>query len=116
MPTDRGGAHRLLAYVLIALSVATGVGLPNLDGTPPALAAGLQTTNGTRVVLLGTGTPGAEPDRSGPSTAVVVGGRAYLVDFGPRRGPTGLQSCIDQGDRAALCPQSGYRIPDPPPL
>ena len=37
----------------------------------------------TRVVLLGTGTPGAEPDRSGPATAVVVDETPYLVDFGP---------------------------------
>jgi ribonuclease BN (tRNA processing enzyme) len=36
-----------------------------------------------RVVLLGTGTPNAEPDRSGPSVAVVVGDDSYLVDFGP---------------------------------
>ncbi len=37
----------------------------------------------TRVVLLGTGTPVPDPDRSGPSTAIVVGNSAYLVDFGP---------------------------------
>jgi ribonuclease Z len=37
----------------------------------------------TRVVLLGTGTPGPTPDRSGPATAVVVNDVAYLVDFGP---------------------------------
>ena len=37
----------------------------------------------TKVVLLGTGTPIADPDRSGPATAVVVGDDAYLVDFGP---------------------------------
>ena len=37
----------------------------------------------TRVVLLGTGNPGPDPDRSGPATAVVVNGTAYLVDFGP---------------------------------
>ncbi len=37
----------------------------------------------TRVVLLGTGTPNADPDRSGPAVAVVVGGRSYLVDCGP---------------------------------
>lgn len=37
----------------------------------------------TRVVLLGTGTPRPFPDRSGPATAIVVGDRAYLVDFGP---------------------------------
>jgi ribonuclease BN (tRNA processing enzyme) len=37
----------------------------------------------TLVVMLGTGTPNADPDRSGPSVAVVVKGRAYLVDCGP---------------------------------
>jgi ribonuclease BN (tRNA processing enzyme) len=37
----------------------------------------------TMVVLLGTGTPVPDPDRSGPATAIVVGDRAYLVDFGP---------------------------------
>src|SRR5713101_258824 len=37
----------------------------------------------TRIVLLGTGTPGPLPDRSGPATAIVVNDAAYLVDFGP---------------------------------
>ena len=37
----------------------------------------------TKLVLLGTGTPNACPDASGPASAVVVGNRAYLVDFGP---------------------------------
>lgn len=37
----------------------------------------------TRVVMLGTGTPNADPDRSGPSVAVLVGGRSYIVDAGP---------------------------------
>lgn len=37
----------------------------------------------TRVVLLGTGTPNAEPDRSGPALAVVVDSTAWLVDAGP---------------------------------
>lgn len=37
----------------------------------------------TKVVLLGTGTPAATPDRSGPATAIVVNDTAYLVDFGP---------------------------------
>lgn len=34
-------------------------------------------------MILGTGTPILDPDRSGPSVAVVVNGSAYLVDFGP---------------------------------
>lgn len=37
----------------------------------------------TKLVLLGTGTPNACPNASGPSSAVVVGNHAYLVDFGP---------------------------------
>lgn len=38
---------------------------------------------GTKLVLLGTGTPNACPWASGPASAVVVDGHAYLVDFGP---------------------------------
>jgi ribonuclease BN (tRNA processing enzyme) len=37
----------------------------------------------TQVVILGTGTPAADPDRSGPAVAIVVNGTAYLVDCGP---------------------------------
>ena len=37
----------------------------------------------TQVVLLGTGTPRPDPERSGPATAIVVDGTAYLVDIGP---------------------------------
>ena len=36
----------------------------------------------TQIVLLGTGSPPADPDRSGPATAIVVNGTPYLVDFG----------------------------------
>ena len=36
----------------------------------------------TRVVMLGTGTPNADPDRFGPAVAVVVDDASYLVDFG----------------------------------
>lgn len=37
----------------------------------------------TQVVLLGTGGAGPVSRRAGPATAIVVDGRAYLVDFGP---------------------------------
>ncbi len=33
--------------------------------------------------MLGTGTPNANPDRSGPAVAIVVGDSSYIVDFGP---------------------------------
>ena len=37
----------------------------------------------TQIVLLGTGTPNANPDRSGPCVAIVVDDKAYLIDCGP---------------------------------
>ncbi|HEU4828569.1 MAG TPA: MBL fold metallo-hydrolase [Gemmatimonadales bacterium] len=36
----------------------------------------------TRVVMLGTGTPGANPDRFGPAVVVLVDSSAYLFDIG----------------------------------
>lgn len=35
-----------------------------------------------KLVLLGTGTPNACPNNSGPSSAIVVNDKAYLIDFG----------------------------------
>ena len=61
----------------LAAETAAGAGRPLESGQPVAPAGR------TRVVLLGTGTPGAEPDRSGPATAIVVDDTPYLVDFGP---------------------------------
>ena len=55
---------------------------PHARAAPPP-AAVADTSRGTRVVILGTGTPNADPERSGPSVAVVAGGKAYLVDCGP---------------------------------
>jgi ribonuclease BN (tRNA processing enzyme) len=40
-------------------------------------------TAATKVVILGTGTPIADPSRSGPAVAVVVGYEVYLIDAGP---------------------------------
>jgi ribonuclease BN (tRNA processing enzyme) len=39
--------------------------------------------NASKIVLLGTGTPNPNPERSGPSVAIVVNETSYLVDFGP---------------------------------
>jgi ribonuclease BN (tRNA processing enzyme) len=47
-----------------------------------AFAALPRAQSSTRVVLLGTGTPNADPERFGPSVAIVVGDASYLVDFG----------------------------------
>lgn len=36
----------------------------------------------SKIILLGTGTPNPDPDRLGPSVAIIVNGSLYLVDFG----------------------------------
>jgi ribonuclease BN (tRNA processing enzyme) len=36
-----------------------------------------------QLILLGTGTPNADADRSGPAVAIVANGQPYVVDFGP---------------------------------
>ena len=43
---------------------------------------GAQSTD-TKLVLLGTGTPFADPTKSGPSLAIVVNNTSYIVDAGP---------------------------------
>jgi ribonuclease Z len=55
----------------------------------------------TKVVLLGTGTPNADPQRSGPAVAIVVNDTPYLVDFGP--------GVVRQA--AAMSPSYGRSIP-----
>lgn len=64
---------RLLAIGLAPLALVAAV---QSDPDAPKAA-------GARVVVLGTGNPAADPDRSGPAVAVVVNDRAYLVDCGP---------------------------------
>jgi ribonuclease BN (tRNA processing enzyme) len=51
---------------------------------PAPITAFPQTASSkTQIVMLGTGTPNADPDRSGPSVAIVVNDTPYLVDCGP---------------------------------
>jgi hypothetical protein len=50
----------------------------------------------TRVVLLGTGDPGADPDQSGPATAVVVN-TPYLVDLGAGVVRRATAAVVDRG-------------------
>lgn len=45
--------------------------------------AELEPSEITKLVILGSGTPNADPERSGPSVAIVVNNTSYLVDFGP---------------------------------
>ena len=45
-----------------------------------SIVIGQNKFNGTQLVLLGTGTPFANPDRSGPALAIVVNNVSYVVD------------------------------------
>lgn len=49
---------------------------------PGQVAATVDLSTGTHVVLLGTGTPNPDPERHGPAVAIVVNGESYLVDAG----------------------------------
>jgi ribonuclease BN (tRNA processing enzyme) len=71
--------------VLIALTTIFACIFISTFIRTPALAEEIPISSGTptRVVILGTGTPIPDPDRSGPAVAIVVNGRAYLVDCGP---------------------------------
>jgi ribonuclease BN (tRNA processing enzyme) len=85
-----------------ALVVATGAAFGHADARrePPAPAA--------QLVVLGTGTPNADPDRSGPALAVVVNGTAYLVDAGP--GVVRRAAAAQRAGIAALEPKRLARV------
>jgi len=67
--------RRLLALAAIA-SMGRAI-TPGSSAQPPA-----KPSLRTQVVLLGTGTPAADPDRFGPATAIIANDTAYLVDAG----------------------------------
>ncbi len=69
MRNDRRGAIVSFAMVTVCSAV----------GQRSAVGAASK----TQVVLLGTGTPLVDPERSGPATAIVVGDTPYVVDAGP---------------------------------
>jgi len=63
---------------IILLGLALPAAAARAETTPRIPASAI-----TQVVMLGTGTPNADPERSGPAVAVVVRGVPYLVDCGP---------------------------------
>jgi ribonuclease BN (tRNA processing enzyme) len=63
---------------------------------------------GTRVVLLGTGTPNAEPERAGSSIAIVVDSTVCIVDAGP--GVVRRANAARQNGFAALAPSNLKRL------
>lgn len=78
--------HILTAAFAGALAiawVATARPIAARDAVRSAARAERSRADSTVVVLLGTGTPRPDPERSGPATAVVVGARFFLFDAGP---------------------------------
>jgi ribonuclease BN (tRNA processing enzyme) len=66
------------ALVVIALRAG-----PGRAQDRPGGGAIIRDSLRTKLVMLGSGTPNADPDHSGPAVAVVTNGTAYLVDAGP---------------------------------
>jgi ribonuclease BN (tRNA processing enzyme) len=99
MKKRNGVAHPLgLALACLAILGASAF------GQPPSTAPPRQ----TQVVLLGTGNPVPDPDRSGPATAIVVNGTPYLVDFGAGVMRRAKAAVVDKGI-AALDPPN-FRV------
>jgi ribonuclease BN (tRNA processing enzyme) len=73
---------RTVSFPLAGLICAL-VACDTVDRVNDEAAAAAATRSGTHAVMLGTGTPNADPERSGPAVAVVAGGHSYLVDAGP---------------------------------
>ena len=64
--------------------IALVLSLPLAFGCPSLARAGDSelSNNGIKGVLLGTGYPRPDPDRAGPSTAIIVNGKYFVVDAG----------------------------------
>lgn len=71
---------RTLPGVLLSLLLVACEN-PNLH--PRIAPDAVRPTRKTQIILLGTGTPNADPLRSGPAVAIVVDGIPYLIDCGP---------------------------------
>jgi ribonuclease BN (tRNA processing enzyme) len=89
--------HNQIVQALFALLFVAA--LPATRHSVVAQTANTKTSS-TQVVLLGTGSPFPDPDRSGPATAIVVNGSAYLVDFGPGVVRRAQAAVIDKGINA----------------
>ena len=86
--TPRRGRTYVIGVSALALAVA-------IFAVRSSVAA--QQPPRTRLVLLGTGTPNADPERSGPATAVIVDDQVYLFDAGPGVVRRAAQAARDRG-------------------
>jgi ribonuclease BN (tRNA processing enzyme) len=77
--------YAMLFAVLIFVLLVSSAEILNIRDAKADNASASQVVSQlkTQIVLLGTGTPNADPERSGPCVAIVVNDTPYLVDFGP---------------------------------
>lgn len=71
------------SLVLILLLVSCDSKTSSSEEDVAESSVGENVQKRTQIVLLGTGTPNAEPDRSGTSIAIIVNGMPYIIDCGP---------------------------------
>jgi ribonuclease BN (tRNA processing enzyme) len=79
MPIRRAGLcwFRPLFLTFVSIAAAIPFGARTQQSATPSAAA-----KSVEIVILGSGTPNPNPDRQGPSLAIVVNEKAYLVDAG----------------------------------
>jgi ribonuclease BN (tRNA processing enzyme) len=71
------------SYVAVLASAGFAVLNPGVMDLASATHAQTPARQPTKLVMLGTGTPVADPERSGPAVAIVVNDEVYLIDAGP---------------------------------
>jgi ribonuclease BN (tRNA processing enzyme) len=75
-------SHLILAVLIVVGVTAQREGFSGTPEREGIRRAPLQPQPRTRVVMLGTGTPNADPERYGPAVAIVVDDTSYLIDAG----------------------------------
>ncbi len=108
MGWDQLGVGLLRHIAWVAIAAAAACTPPGSDRSDTGSTGLVDYARGTYVVLLGTGTPNAEPDRAGPAVAVVVNGTAYVVDAGP--GVVRRAAAVAQSGIGALDPKRLDRV------
>lgn len=73
---EHGGLRRIWGKAILLVAVVVG---PSVASSQSAAHAA---PSRTRIVMLGTGTPIPDPDRSGPGVAIIVDSVPYLFDAG----------------------------------
>ena len=80
MKIARAICANILGFCVLVLTICVQTVHAQSDSDMPSNPGGQRVT---KIVLLGTGTPNADPERSGPAVAIIVNDTPYLIDCGP---------------------------------